>query len=88
MNIRDRVINKVRPFAIRKLGQIRRHRVRLSHETILEALRGFGEYRAPALMVHSSLSRCGQIVGGPGTAIGALRDWIGRGDLVLPTHHL
>lgn len=86
MSLRNKVINKLRPFVIRKVGQIRRHRVRLSHKTIFEVLRGFGEFRAPALMVHSSLSRCGQIVGGPRTAIGALRDWIGGEDLVLPTH--
>jgi len=39
------------------------------------------------LLVHSSLSACGSIDGGPGTVINALRSWItDRAALALPTH--
>ncbi|HET7114128.1 MAG TPA: AAC(3) family N-acetyltransferase, partial [Pyrinomonadaceae bacterium] len=39
------------------------------------------------LLVHSSLSACGSIDGGPATVISALRSWItDRAALALPTH--
>jgi aminoglycoside 3-N-acetyltransferase len=37
-------------------------------------------------MVHSSMSACGYIRGGPASVIEALRTWIGERDLVMPTH--
>lgn len=44
---------------------------------------------APApqvVMVHSSLSACGTIAGGAETVLGALREWLRAGTLVMPTH--
>src|SRR5262249_1506540 len=38
------------------------------------------------LLVHSSLSACGQIIGGADAVLRALRDWIGNGTLCLPAH--
>lgn len=44
-------------------------------------------FEAPRiLMVHSSLSSCGYIKGGPSTVIKALQEWNAYGTLVFPTH--
>src|SRR5262249_53188787 len=58
----------------------------LDHADILNALRCFGDFQSSALLVHSSLSACGWISGGPPTVVRALRDWIGGANLVMPTH--
>ena len=61
--------------------------VRLNEAKILEALQSFGPFNADLLLVHSSLSACGSIEGGPATVISALRSWISNGTLLaLPTH--
>ena len=54
---------------------------------ITEDLRSIGVRRGATLMVHSSLSSLGFVLGGAGTVIKALRAAIGpEGTLVLPTH--
>jgi aminoglycoside 3-N-acetyltransferase len=50
------------------------------------ALSQFGAFRAPVLMVHSSLSACGYIEGGTETVIASLRSWIDGATLAMPTH--
>jgi aminoglycoside 3-N-acetyltransferase len=75
-----------RALAGRQLRRLRRRLVRLNRDAILETLRSLGAFSAPNLMVHSSLSACGHIEGGPTTVIYALQEWIGDRNLVLPTH--
>jgi len=41
---------------------------------------------ADVVMVHSSLSSCGDVVGGVDTVVDALVDWAGPRTLALPTH--
>lgn len=61
--------------------------VRLDEAKILEALQSCGTFQADLLLVHSSLSTCGSIEGGPATVVSALRSWISeRAVLALPTH--
>jgi aminoglycoside 3-N-acetyltransferase len=61
--------------------------VHLNEAKIREALDSFGAFKGDVLLVHSSLSACGSIDGGPGTVINALRSWItDRAALALPTH--
>jgi aminoglycoside 3-N-acetyltransferase len=61
--------------------------VRLDEAKILAALESFGAFKADLLFVHSSLSACGSIEGGPATVVNALRSWISdRAALALPTH--
>jgi aminoglycoside 3-N-acetyltransferase len=61
--------------------------VRLNEAKILEALQSCGAFNADLLLVHSSLSACGLIEGGPATVISALGSWISnRTALSLPTH--
>lgn len=80
------MINSLKPFVRRQLKHIRRYRVRLDQDAILDALHRFGRFRGSALMVHSSLSGCGHIAGGAATVIDALCQWIEGRNLVLPTH--
>jgi N-acetyl sugar amidotransferase len=64
-----------------------RKRTRITEEDILTALQSFGPFSAPALMVHSSLSACGQIQGGSATVVAALKSWIATDKLlVMPAH--
>src|ERR1035437_3318515 len=65
---------------------IRRRLYPLSQETLLGALRGFGEPPASYVNVHSSLSRGGQVTGGASAVIGALHNWVGGRNLVMPSH--
>jgi aminoglycoside 3-N-acetyltransferase len=58
----------------------------LTREQVLETLRAFGPLPTQSLMVHSALSTCGYIRGGPATVIEVLRTWIGERNLVMPTH--
>ena len=61
--------------------------VRLNEAKILEGLQSCGAFKTDLLFVHSSLSACGSIEGGPATVISALRSWISdRAALALPTH--
>jgi len=72
---------------VRRFKRARRKLVRLNEAKILEALQSLGAFKSDLLLVHSSLSACGSIDGGPGTVINALRSWItDRAALALPTH--
>src|SRR5260370_3714551 len=77
-------------FAKDKLGhqsrRVRRRLVRLDHRDILTALGSFGLSSFKILFVHSSLSACGTIQGGPQTVVAALAKWIGERTLAMPTH--
>jgi aminoglycoside 3-N-acetyltransferase len=66
--------------------RVRQHKPNLERSDILNALRSLGDFQSTALLVHSSLSACGWISGGPQTVIDALRDWISGSNLVMPTH--
>ncbi|CAN5329803.1 N/A [soil metagenome] len=59
---------------------------RLTQADILSVLRRLSTPCPPIVMVHSSLSACGMISGGPLSVLHALRDWSQGGTLVLPTH--
>lgn len=79
--------NRITEGVVRRLKRARRKLVRLDEAKILEALRSYGEFKTDLLLVHSSLSACGSIDGGPATVISALRSWItDRASLALPTH--
>jgi aminoglycoside 3-N-acetyltransferase len=72
---------------LRRYKRARRKMIRLNEAKILEALQSCGAFKADVLLVHSSLSACGSIEGGPATVISALRSWISsRAVLGLPTH--
>lgn len=79
--------NRITEGVVRRFKRARRKLVRLNEAKIREALDSCGAFKADLLLVHSSLSACGSIDGGPGTVIGALRSWItDRAVLALPTH--
>jgi aminoglycoside 3-N-acetyltransferase len=72
---------------VRRFKRARRKLVRLNEAKILEALQSLGAFKSDLLLVHSSLSACGSIDGGPATVVNALRSWItDRAALALPTH--
>ena len=72
---------------MRRFKRARRKLVRLDETKIREALESYGPFKTDLLFVHSSLSACGSIEGGPATVISALRSWItDRAALALPTH--
>jgi aminoglycoside 3-N-acetyltransferase len=79
-----------RTFLVQRLVQFRRWLVRrkvpVARSQILAALQAFGDLPAGILMVHSSLSACGQIEGGVDTVLSCLRQWTRSGTLVMPTH--
>lgn len=67
--------------------RLARPRQVLDRAALRDAFAGAGVRRGDILLVHSSLSRFGYIVGGPGTLVAALRDVLGSsGTLVMPTH--
>lgn len=70
----------------REMRRVNRWLHTLSWQQVLEALQTFGPFPTQGLMVHSALSACGYIQGGPTTVIEVLRTWIGKRDLVMPTH--
>jgi aminoglycoside 3-N-acetyltransferase len=71
----------------RRLDRARQKMVTLDQKQIEAALQSLGHFRNDLLLVHSSLSACGFIEGGPATVIESLRNWIGDGTaLVMPTH--
>lgn len=79
--------SRITEGVVRRINRVRRSLVRLDERRIREALAECGTFRADLLLVHSSLSACGSIQGGPATVISALRAWISdRATLVLPTH--
>lgn len=72
---------------IRRFNKMTRKLVRLDEARILETLKGFGANDSETLLVHSSLSACGYVDGGPATVIRALRGWISENTLLaMPTH--
>jgi aminoglycoside 3-N-acetyltransferase len=71
----------------RRYKRAKRKLIRLNEAKILEALQSNGDFKADLLFVHSSLSACGSIEGGPATVVSALRTWISnRAALAMPTH--
>lgn len=79
--------SRITEGVVRRLKRARRKLVRLNEVKIREALDSLGAFNADLLLVHSSLSACGSIDGGPETVINALRSWItDRAALALPTH--
>ena len=71
----------------RRYKRAKRKLVHLNEPKILEALKSCGTFKTDLLFVHSSLSACGSIDGGPQTVVNALRSWIGdRPALAMPTH--
>ena len=78
MGIRGRIKREIR--------RVNRWLHPLTSAQLLETLRSFGPFPTERLMVHSSLSACGYIRGGPTAVIEVLRTWIGERDLVMPTH--
>ena len=79
--------SRITEGVVRRFKRARRKLVRLNEAKIREALESCGAFKADLLLVHSSLSACGSIDGGPATVINALRSWItDRAALALPTH--
>lgn len=79
--------SRITEGVVRRFKRARRKLVRLNEAKIREALESCGAFNADVLLVHSSLSACGSIDGGPETVISALRSWITeRAALALPTH--
>lgn len=79
--------SRITEGVVRRFKRARRKLVRLDEARIREALESYGAFKTDLLLVHSSLSACGSIDGGPGTVINALRSWItDRAALALPTH--
>lgn len=71
----------------RRYKRAKRKLIRLNEASILEALQSYGTFKSDLLFVHSSLSACGSIEGGPATVVSALRTWISdRAALAMPTH--
>lgn len=78
---------RVTEGVFRRYKRARRKLVHLDEAKILQALQSCGTFNADLLFVHSSLSACGSIEGGPATVINALKSWITeRAALALPTH--
>ena len=64
----------------------RSHDPEIDRPAILAALEAVGVRSGDALLVHSSLSACGRIVGGAKTVVEALREAVGeKGHLFFPT---
>jgi aminoglycoside 3-N-acetyltransferase len=81
-----RPIGWAKDVVVRSLRHSWRRRVALSDKDILEALRTLGPLEGPGVMVHSSLSSCGQIIGGAPVVLQALREWSYPKSIVMPTH--
>lgn len=60
--------------------------VKVDRAAISAVLERLDAHPPAVVMVHSSLSACGWIAGGPATVIEALRAWVGDGTLCMPTH--
>lgn len=74
----------------KRLNRLRRHSRRwltpIHDSDILQCLERLGPLTQHSLFVHSSLSACGHVVGGPATVVTALRQWSNLRNLVMPTH--
>jgi len=71
----------------RRYKRAKRKLVRLDEAKILAALQSCGTFESDLLFVHSSLSACGSIDGGPATIVKALNSWISdAAALAMPTH--
>jgi len=64
--------------------RIKALRYPLTSSSLTEALASF--VAPDVVLVHSSLSACGYIVGGTSAAVEALRTWLGGKTLAMPTH--
>ena len=85
--IDNNLSKRITEGVLRRYKRARRKMIRLDEAKILEALQSCGAFKTDLLLVHSSLSACGSIDGGPATVISALRSWISsRALLALPTH--
>lgn len=85
--INTNLSKRITEGVLRRYKRARRKMIRLNEAKILEALQSCGAFKADLLLVHSSLSACGSIEGGPATVISALRSWISSSAvLALPTH--
>jgi aminoglycoside 3-N-acetyltransferase len=72
---------------LRRFRRARRRFVQLDFDSISKTLESCGPFKADLLLVHSSLSACGTIDGGPATVVKALRSWISNdAALAMPTH--
>jgi aminoglycoside 3-N-acetyltransferase len=86
MVLSNSVTNRITEGVVRRFKRARRKLVRLNEAKIREALESCGTFRTDLLFVHSSLSACGSIEGGPATVVSALRSWISNRPLAMPTH--
>lgn len=85
--VNSNIGKRVTEGVFRRYKRARRKLVRLNEAKILEALKSLGTFKTDLLFVHSSLSACGSIDGGPETVVNALRSWItDRAALAMPTH--
>ena len=85
--VNSNISKRITEGVFRRYKRAKRKLVRLDEAKILEALQTYGAFKTDLLMVHSSLSACGSIEGGPATVINALRSWISdRVALAMPTH--
>ena len=85
--VTDNLSRRITEGVFRRYKRARRKMVRLNEPKILAALQSFGAFKADLLFVHSSLSACGSIDGGPATVVSALLSWISdRAALAMPTH--
>ena len=83
----NKVITRITEGVVRRVKRVRRKFVRLDAPKIRSALEKCGGFRSDLLLVHSSLSACGSIDGGPETVVQALRSWISeKAVLAMPTH--
>lgn len=58
----------------------------LNRSKIQRSLSQLGPVTAKFVLIHSSLSHCGHILGGPALATHVLEDWLGNRTLVMPAH--
>jgi aminoglycoside 3-N-acetyltransferase len=85
--VTNNISKRISEGVFRRYKRAKRKLIRLNEAKILEALQGCGNFKADLLFVHSSLSACGSIEGGPATVVSALRTWISdRAALAMPTH--
>ena len=85
--VTNNIGKRITEGVFRRYKRAKRKLVRLNEASILEALQSYGSFKTDLLFVHSSLSACGSIEGGPATVVSALRTWISdRAALAMPTH--
>lgn len=85
--VTNNISKRITEGVFRRYKRAKRKLTRLNEARILEALQSCGTFKADLLFVHSSLSACGSIEGGPATVVSALRTWISdHAALAMPTH--